>query len=104
MAKAPQMLKPAAIWKYELPIANEQTVVMPSGARCLSAQLQLGVLCVWAVVEPTAPTVERRFLMSNTGAPLPDIIAIGQARYLDTVQLESGRRVIHVFEVPEENL
>lgn len=94
----------ATIWKFPLSVTDGQTVMMPTGARCLSVQLQEhnGTLCVWAMVEPTLPTVERRFLMAGTGHPLPDIVAAGQARHLGTVQLDSGRLIFHVFEVPQE--
>lgn len=38
------------IWKFPLEIADSQSVVMPSGARILSAQMQGSTLCLWAVV------------------------------------------------------
>ena len=45
-----------SIWKFDLRVTDEQVVEMPAGAEHLTVQFQGEQLCMWAIVDPTAPT------------------------------------------------
>ena len=52
------------IWKFAL---NEETILMPQGARLLAVQMQDEVPHVWAEVDPSVPHVRRRLVHVGTG-------------------------------------
>ena len=86
------------IWKFELTTTDEQVVTMPAGADILSAQVQHGTICLWALVDDSQSTSEqRRINIYGTGH------AVGHAigRFVGTVMLDDGNIVLHVFEVEE---
>lgn len=83
------------IYKYVLDRKHAHSRVdMPEGAHILTVQEQYGAITLWAVVDPDAPTVRRRFVIVGTGEAMPD----GTAWYIATVQLDGGSLVCHVFE------
>lgn len=57
------------IWKFPLVITGEQTVEMPGRAKILTVQVQDGVPCLWAVVDPQVPTRPRIIECHGTGNP-----------------------------------
>lgn len=83
------------IFKYTIE-QKDSTITMPKGAKVLSVQNQYQTPCIWALCNPDAPKVQRRFLAVNTGDNLPNIMDI---TFLGTVQLHGGDTVVHVFEV-----
>lgn len=85
------------IWKYELLIADHQEIRMPMGAEVLSAQMQGGTLCIWALVDPEASKVMRTFEVFGTGHPV-DNSAPTMRQYISTFQLQGGTLVFHLFE------
>ena len=80
------------IYKYDMPILDMWTVLMPVGAEVLSVGVQEGRLRLWAMVETTAPVMERVFYVCGTGNP----VNIGSARFIGTVQMDFF--VWHIFE------
>jgi hypothetical protein len=83
-----------AIWKYQIEITDEQSVMMPEGAEILTAQIQGRLPFVWAIVNPTAPEKKRTIEVIPTGMTFPD----ASRRYIGTVQTAEGRLVWHIFE------
>lgn len=81
------------IYKYPLRWPSEQTVSMPVGAQILCAQMQMGVICLWAIVNPGTPTEDRNIRVYGTGIE----VDLEGHSYIGTVQ--SGPLVWHVFEV-----
>ncbi len=86
-----------AVWKWSLPmseaLAEGVDVAMPSTTHLVSVQEQHGLITLWGLVEPDAPTVKRRFKIVGTGDR-----AVGpEDVYCGTVQM--GMFVWHVFEV-----
>lgn len=75
------------------------TVKMPRGASVLHVHEQAGEICLWAMCEPEAKPVARRFVVFPTGGsvlfPIGD--AAGEVEYLGTAH--AGALVWHVFEV-----
>ena len=86
------------IYKYPLQITGFQTLSLPQGAKLLSIQMQGATCCLWALVDPEQPRVERRLRMVCTGESFN-----GVGEYVTTFQLPSQGLVFHVFEVPTEN-
>lgn len=87
------------IWKFPLVQKDEQTVTMPAGSEILSVQVQEGDVCAWALVNPAARKVDRRFLILGTGEPASHVSI--EAVFAGTVQLNGGSLVLHVFVNPE---
>lgn len=86
------------VWKYQTPMVDTFSLLMPKGAECLHFNMQNGVgCCLWARVDPEEPTEVRRFRLAGTG--LPDV---GDGRYIGTAILEDGGLVFHLFELVEE--
>lgn len=80
------------VWKYPLDWAT--TLLMPKGATILTVQPQGGTPHLWALVDPTAETEPREFIIVGTGHAL-----LGHREsytYLGTVQ--NGPLVWHAFE------
>lgn len=81
------------IYKYQIEVTDVQAVVMPEGARILSAQMQLGRLCLWAAVETANKPSARSIWVYGTGNPA---FGMPGKRHIETVQ--DGPLVWHVFE------
>lgn len=81
------------IWKFQVPIGGP--VEMPQDARLLAVGVQGGVLTVWALVDPEAPTVPRQLFVYGTGHPMADEPGeyVGTARTGGQLEL-----VWHVFD------
>jgi hypothetical protein len=81
------------IWKFDIPIQDVVVLPMPVGAEVLSVGMQgAGSLCLWAIVQPMAPSQERVFYVCGTGNSLSG----GEGRFIGTVQTDYF--VWHVFE------
>lgn len=85
------------IFKYPLPIDDWVGIEMPLGATVLCVQVQGGVPCIWARVDPDAATAMRRFRVAGTGHHLE--FDPKDAAYVGTVQLRDGALVLHVFDL-----
>lgn len=88
------------ICKYQLSITDEQDIMVPEGAELLTAQLQGGALCLWALVNPAAPKQRRIIEIIGTGNPAP----AAERKYIATVQMAGGSLVWHVFEAATPGL
>jgi hypothetical protein len=80
------------IWKFPIETTDVQDVMMPAGARILCVQVQNGVPCLWAVVEPNNCEARRCIRVFGTGGDAHD-----QGDYIGTYQLANGALVLHVF-------
>lgn len=87
------------IFKYEFDIADHVEISMPRGAEVLAVQLQHGVPCVWARVDPSEEGEIRRFRIFGTGHDLPGLTWNG--RYVSTFQTHGGALVWHLYEEHE---
>lgn len=95
-----------SVWKFPLGVAvdsgillkwdSEQYIEMPVGAKILSGNMQFGVACLWALVDPQARREMRRFYVVNTGGSLPDDFK--EKEFITTLILAEGTFVLHVFE------
>jgi hypothetical protein len=85
-----------AVWKFAL--GGQMTrIEMDPNAVLLGARVQQSVfgegLMLWALVDPDAPKVERRFVVAPTGASV-----LGEVAYVSSLEM-SGGVMLHVFEV-----
>lgn len=86
------------VYKYKLPPGpGEFTVLLPVGAEILTAKVQ--PICspvLWALVDVTAPSEERKFTLEFTGLP----VGFDEGRYIATYELYG--LMYHLFEVLDE--
>lgn len=66
---------------------------MPLDSHILCVQVQGGTPCLWARVDPNAPSVARRILVFGTGHSIE-----GHPDYIGTYQLSGGSLIFHVYE------
>jgi hypothetical protein len=81
------------------------SVEFPKGARVISAQLQHGVVAIWAICNPEEP-VERYYLMAlPTGLPT-DLLTKYETEFVATIMALNGNVVFHIFLIknPGESL
>lgn len=82
------------IWKY-VTCWDAFALMMPRGAKVLSVQVQNGVPCIWALVDPVEPVEMRRFLLVGTGH---EIECTDGLSFIGTFQMRDGELVFHLFE------
>ncbi len=88
------------IWKYELQVnANlyPKSISMPKNADVLSVQVQNGIVCLWALVDPLAEKEPRSFEVFGTGHEIHYDMGV-ERRFVATFQLLNEGLVFHVFE------
>jgi hypothetical protein len=85
------------VHKYELPFHDEFSTPLPMGAKILTFQAQRETPCIWALVDPAAPEIKRRFRLAGTGHPIGH--EENGLRYIGTAQFRGGSLVFHLFEV-----
>ena len=88
----------SVVWKYDLPVIDDQVVEMPSEAELLYVGSQDPLVSdeiqLWALVNPFMPLVQRRIFIHGTGhAVHPD-----GPPYVGTVIVAHGLLVWHVFD------
>ena len=69
---------------------------MPQGAEILTVQTQGQIPCLWALVDPEAPTELRIIELYGTGDPFHE--GSKPRKYIGTCQIKGGESVFHVFE------
>ena len=84
----------STIWKFELDLAEHQSIEIPEPGVILDVQFQGEQLCLWAGVIPGMPRVMRDFCIVGTGLPMPDVDVV----HVSTVQHPGGPFVWHLFE------
>lgn len=82
------------IFKYPVEITDKQTVLMPKGAKILAVQVQHGNPCIWAMINPEAPTEEVSIRVHGTGH---DFYDSSNLEYIGTFQICGGNLAFHVF-------
>lgn len=81
------------VHKYELPVGDWVSVLMPYGAEPLCVQVQRDTPCMWARVPPNSPQVMHHFRIAGTGHDLGSNVG----RHIGSFQLDGGNLVFHVF-------
>lgn len=83
----------AAVWKFPLQLAERQVIEMPVGAKLLTVQIQHDIPCIWALVDPAAPTTPLDIRTLGTGQAFD----AEDFKYIGTYQIHGGGFVFHVF-------
>lgn len=87
-----------AIHKYVLPMLEESFVDMPSVNTVISAEMQDGWICVWAIVDTNLPMVKKRFNLYKTGQEIKE--PIENLKYIGIAKIHVGMDLgMHIFEV-----
>lgn len=87
------------IYKYILKAEDEQILKLPIGSKILTAQVQRGEICLWALVTGSFTAAERTICIHGTGHPIAKAYNL---TYISTVQLDGGSLVFHIFERTKE--
>lgn len=84
--------------KYAIP-TGEKTfdISMPMGAEIIHADVQNGLPVIWALVDGDhdLPTVDRSFVVVETGTPFSQVVQT----HVGTLLFNHGSYVQHVFEI-----
>ena len=84
------------IWKFEFTIDDNISMKMPEGTEILSVQIQKGIPCIWALVDPLAKKTERQFQLYGTGHEME--FNENFEKFIGTFQMINGNVVFHLFE------
>jgi len=86
------------IWKFPVLKSGYQELYMPESAEILTVDTIDNRPYVWALVDPEAPKVYRKFCTFMTGEEMPE--KRYNCSYIGTYQLTIGQLyVIHLFEL-----
>lgn len=83
------------VFKYNFTPDDIVELQLPGGATILHCAEQYGYMCLWALVDPTAPLETRRIRMAGTGHPIPE----AKVRHINTIVMHNGSLVFHFFEL-----
>lgn len=84
-----------AVWKFPFPVVDDFELEMPIGAQPLHVDTQNEVPCLWAIVDPNAPRVARKFHLAGTGHPLEEKYT--KDKHVGSFQMRGGAPVFHLF-------
>jgi len=84
------------IFKYPLSTDGISSVGMPKDGVILRCKLQNGRPCIWVLTENLEEMVTRHFKAFMTGEHIPAGINMD---YIETLILQNGMYVIHIFEL-----
>jgi len=87
------------IFKYDIEVKDDITVMLPQWAKVLSVQVQDDKPKIWALVDTAMALEERRFKLYGTGHPISAYDTDGTFKFVGTFQLRGGQLVFHLFEV-----
>lgn len=82
------------IYKYKID-DRVKHFEMPDDAIILCVQIQHDYPCIWALIDPSKPMVQRTFTTVGTGWTIDD----DQLHYIGTYLTEGNVFVWHVFEI-----
>ena len=83
------------IWKWQLEIADVVELDTPDNWQVLHVEVQHEVPCIWALIDPDAPSVKRKIRVCGTGHPID---GSAKLKPLGSFFLSGGDFVFHVFE------
>ena len=91
----------SVIYKYPLKEQGIQYIEMPQGAVIVHVGNQFGKICLWAIVDPTAPAAKHGICIVGTGTVFQN--QNSEMQHLGTVHLQDGVVMFHVFELKIQN-
>ncbi len=85
------------VYKYIIQPYDYFYLELPKGARILTVQYQEPHVCLWALVDPEAPTQIRKFRWAGTGHEISE--APENLRHVSTFFMQGELLVFHIFEI-----
>jgi hypothetical protein len=64
------------IFKYQMPVKERFTMMLPQGAEILRMEDQDGLFWLWAIVRTGVPDEPRNFYAFKTGGKIPEDLSI----------------------------
>lgn len=84
------------VYKYKLETVTAQVIELPKGAEVLSVKNQHEEICLYAKVDTEEKELQIiTVLIFGTGHNIPP--GANEAKYVDTVSLQGGMLMFHVF-------
>jgi hypothetical protein len=62
------------VQKFPLNVSDRLELEMPRGAQLLHVAVVKARPCIWALVDESRPRVRRRFRLTATAEPIPDLV------------------------------
>jgi len=88
------------IWKYDINMSDDQTVMMTDGAEIIALEMHEGTLCLWAIIDTYRSWfTSRRIRIVGTGYEI--VFPLKTAKHIGTVLENDGEFVWHVFDCGE---
>lgn len=87
------------VWKYNIPINDMFSLVMPKDARILYFNTQYGNPRIWVLVKPDNERKTRYFRLVGTGHLINSPIK----NYIGTIKLMDDGLIYHLFELNEDD-
>lgn len=84
-----------SVWKYDVPMSDTFTLVLPAGALLLHVGIQYGRPQLWALVNPLQSDERRHFRLAGTGHR---IAPTAQLAYVGSFLMSDDTLVFHLFE------
>ncbi len=81
-----------SIWKFSLTIQDSQKIKIPAGSKILSIQMQNGIPCIWALVNPDDSKRDKTIRIYSTGRRVES----HHGDFIGTFQ--TGPLVFHAFD------
>jgi hypothetical protein len=81
------------IYKYCIPVQDYYAFTTYKGFSILSLQIQDDNICMWAIVDISAPLIQIDLRMLGTGMSVSNVYPY----YVGTVQQAGGMLVWHIF-------
>ncbi len=76
---------------------EEVAIDLPFGAKVFNAEMQEGFVCIWAIVDTTAPVTKRHFNLYKTGQEIK--ADVNYLHYIGIAKVNVGMDLgMHVFE------
>ena len=86
------------IYKYPIIIHDHISIEMPQGAKVLTVQMQRGIPCIWATVDPDNEPATKYFRLAGTGHPITERTS-QLLKYIGSFQMEEETLIFHLFEI-----
>lgn len=84
------------VYKYPIDITDEQVIKLPLGSKILSVIEQNNKIVLYAIVSPGIEyTREVIIRIVGTGNEIP--LSLDEFKFMDSIKLQNGNLVFHVF-------
>ena len=84
-----------AVWKFPLEQVPAQVIEIPAGSELLSIEVQNGIPCIYALVDPKEKN--KKLIWIDVVGTGDQIVIESGMRFMKTVMLHNGDAVFHIF-------